>query len=142
MLCVPNRDERLDFDAEVRDPSPSLRVEMTLARDPNWHHCMAYLLEHGHVNMWGPVAVDALVLRKFHLRLVKAAAERKAGRGRYGHGYELVITVEDSWFRCRPRRHSGRRLSGTQDCDTSALLRRRACVGWTDDLYKSVLIRC
>lgn len=53
MLCVPNRDERLDFDAEIRDRSRRRQVEMTLARDPNWHHRMAYLLEHRHVAMWG-----------------------------------------------------------------------------------------
>jgi hypothetical protein len=35
----------------------------------------------------------------FHLRLVKEAAEGKAGPGRYGRGYELVIVVEDWWSR-------------------------------------------
>jgi len=34
----------------------------------------------------------------FQLRLVKEAAEGKAGPGRYGRGYELVIAVEDWWF--------------------------------------------
>ena len=141
VLCVPNRDERLDFDAEVRDPSRTLRVQLTLARDPNWHHRMAYLLEHGHVSMWGPVAVDLPELRDFHLRLVKAAAERKAGRGRYGHGYELVITVEDSWF------EADRDALVVDDFLEEEIATLPLCfdavhvVGWTDRLYTSVAIR-
>lgn len=96
VLCVPNRDEGLDFDTEVRDSSRTLRVEITLARQPKWHDCIAYLLEYGYLylSMWE----SSIESREYHLRLVKAAAEQKAGRGRYGRGYELVIAVEDSWF--------------------------------------------
>lgn len=88
----------------------------------------------------GPLAVDSTELRAFHLRLVKKAAERKAGRGRYGCGYELVIAVEDSWF------------DADRDCvavaeflehDVATLplcFDALHVVGWTDHLYKSVLI--
>ena len=36
--------------------------------------------------------------RARHLNWIKTAAEGKAGRGRYGKSYELLITVEDWWF--------------------------------------------
>ena len=36
--------------------------------------------------------------RARHLSWIKTAAEGKAGRGRYGTSYELLIAVEDWWF--------------------------------------------
>ena len=36
--------------------------------------------------------------RARHLNWIKAAAEGKAGRGRHGKHYELLIAVEDWWF--------------------------------------------
>src|SRR5262249_11722987 len=36
--------------------------------------------------------------RAGHLGFIKSAAEGKAGRGRYGKNYELLIAVEDRWF--------------------------------------------
>jgi len=58
VLCVPNLNERWDFDAEARGPSGTVRVEITLAREPSWHQRMASFLEHGHVAMSGPVIVE------------------------------------------------------------------------------------
>lgn len=37
VVCVPNRDEGRDFDADVRAASRAVKVEITLARDPLWH---------------------------------------------------------------------------------------------------------
>jgi hypothetical protein len=37
-------------------------------------------------------------VRARHLAWLKSAAEGKAGPGRYGSGYELLIAVEDWWF--------------------------------------------
>jgi len=54
----------------------------------------------------------------FQLRLVKEAAEGKAGPGRYGRGYELVIAVEDWWFEA--------------DRDSAAALLRRSARGRLD----------
>ena len=75
---------------------------------------MAYFLEHGRVSMSGPIGVegtgkrrkitnvmefvDLAELREVRLQWVKQAAEGKAGLGRYGPGYELVIALEDWWF--------------------------------------------
>jgi hypothetical protein len=36
--------------------------------------------------------------RARHLSWIKTAAEGKAGLGRYGKNYELLIAVEDWWF--------------------------------------------
>jgi hypothetical protein len=68
VLCVPNLDEQRDFDAEVRNPSGTVPVEITLAIEPNWHHRMASFLEHGLVALSGPVIVE--------------------GRGESGGGYQ------------------------------------------------------
>jgi hypothetical protein len=140
VLCVPNRDEQRDFDAEVRDPLRRLPVEITLARDPKWHYRMAYLLEQGGVSMWGPMAVDSSELRECHLRLVKEAAEGKAGPGRYGRGYELEIAVEDSWF------DVDRDSAAVADFLEQEIVTLPLCfgvvhlIGLTDRLYKSVAI--
>jgi hypothetical protein len=58
VLCVPNLDEQRDFDAEVRSPSGTVPVEITLAIEPSWHHRMASFLEHGLVALSGPVIVE------------------------------------------------------------------------------------
>lgn len=42
--------------------------------------------------------VDHREIRARHLSWIKKAAEGKAGRGRYGKTYELLIAVEDWWF--------------------------------------------
>src|SRR5467141_796065 len=34
VVCQPNRDDRRDFDAEVREPTRTVKIEITLARDP------------------------------------------------------------------------------------------------------------
>jgi len=47
---------------------------------------------------------DHRLSRARHLGWIKTAAERKAGRGRYGRTYELLIAVEDWWFDARDTR--------------------------------------
>lgn len=49
VVCVPNKDEGRDFDAEVRAASRGVKVEITLAPDPLWHLRMEYFMEHGFV---------------------------------------------------------------------------------------------
>jgi hypothetical protein len=115
VVCVPNGDQTSDVDAEIREPSRTIRVEITGARDPNEHLRMAYLAEHGRVSLTGGLKVrgtkrmgrriedevefeDHRESRARHLGWIKAAAEGKAGRGRYGKTYELLIAVEDWWF--------------------------------------------
>jgi len=114
VLCLPNLDETKDFDAEVKEPSRSTKVEITQARQGDEHLRMEYFLEHGHVSFSGPLVaqgpkgnrritvetmfLDHNELRTRHFRLIEDAARRKAGPGRYGQGYELLIAVEDWWF--------------------------------------------
>jgi hypothetical protein len=43
-------------------------------------------------------SVDHRESRARYLSLIKTAAEGKAGLGRYGKSYELIIAVEDRWF--------------------------------------------
>jgi hypothetical protein len=115
ILFVPKRDPTRDVDAEIREPSRTINVEITDAREPSEHLRMKYLVEHGHVSLTGGLKVqgtkrtghhienevefvDHRESRTRHLNWIKAAAEGKAGRGRYGKGYELLIAVEDWWF--------------------------------------------
>ena len=156
VLCASIWDEHRDFDAEVRCPSGTARVEITLALESDWHHRIAYFLEHGQVALSGPVAVDGRGAQRrisatlefvdshvslaSHLRLVKEAAQGKAGLGRYGHGYELVIAVEDWWFDAD--RHS-ETVADFLEHEVATLplcFDALYVVGWTDKLYRSVQI--
>ncbi len=115
VFCVPRRDQSQDVDAEVREPSRTIRVEITSARDPYEHLRMMYLVQHSRVSLTGPLKVqgnkrkgrqienevefvDHRESRALHLGWIKIAAEGKAGSGRYGGSYELLIAVEDWWF--------------------------------------------
>lgn len=115
VFCVPKRDQSHDVDAEIREPSRTIQIEITSARDPHEHLRMEYLVQHRRVSLTGPLtvqgnkrtgrqiqnaveAVDHRESRARHLGWIKAAAEGKAGRGRYGRSYELLIAVEDWWF--------------------------------------------
>ena len=114
VLCVPTRDQTSDVDAEVREPSRTIRVQITEARDPSEHLRMEYLVAHRHVSRTGGLKVegtkrtgrqienilefeDLSESRARHRGWIKTAAEGKAGRGRYGRTYELLIAVEDWW---------------------------------------------
>lgn len=115
VVCVPKRDPTRDFDAEIHEPSRTIHVEITGARDPSEHLRMEYLVEHRRVSLTGGLKVqgtkrtgrqienvvefvDHRESRARHLSWIKTAAEGKAGRGRYGKTYELLIAVEDWWF--------------------------------------------
>lgn len=115
ILCVPKRDPTHDVDAEIREPMRTINIEITGARDPSEHLRMEYLVEHGRVSLTGGLKaqrtkrtghqienelafVDHRKTRARHLNWIKTAAEGKAGRGRYGKDYELLIAVEDWWF--------------------------------------------
>jgi hypothetical protein len=112
VFCVPRRDQNYDVDAEVREPSRTILVEITSARDPDEHLRMEYRVQHRHVALTGPLKVQGTKRtgrrianqlffvdnRANHLSWIKTAAEGKAGRGRYGKNYELLITVGDWWF--------------------------------------------
>jgi hypothetical protein len=115
IVCVPKRDPARDFDAEIHEPSRTIHVEITDAREPSEHLRMEYLVEHHRVSLTGGLKVkgtkrtgrqiedvmeivDHRESRAHHLGWIKAAAEGKAGRGRYGKTYELLIAVEDWWF--------------------------------------------
>ena len=115
VLCMPKSDQSRDIDAEIREPSRTIQIEITSAREPNHHLRMEYLVQNRRVALTGPVTVqrnrrtgrqiytavqfvDHRVSRADHLKLIKTAAEGKAGPGRYGRTYELLISVEDWWF--------------------------------------------
>lgn len=115
VFCVPKQDHTRDIDAEIHEPSRTIHIEITGARNPSEHLRMAYLVEHGQVSFTGGLkiqgtkrtgckienwveCVDHQKPLARHLRWIKAGAERKAGRGRYGKTYELLIAVEDWWF--------------------------------------------
>ena len=98
----------------IREPSRTIRVEITSARDrtsiydgvPGQHRHVALtgsLKVQGTKRMGRRIAnqlefVDHRESRARHLSWIKTAAEGKAGRGRYGTSYELLIAVEDWWF--------------------------------------------
>lgn len=115
VFCVPKRDQTRDVDAEIHEPSRTIHVEITGARDPSQHLRMEYMVEHHRVSLTGSLKVqgtkrtgrqienrvefvDHRESRAHHLTWIKTAAEGKAGRGRYGKSYELLIAVEDWWF--------------------------------------------
>jgi hypothetical protein len=115
VVCVPKRDPAHDIDAEIREPVRTINVEITGARDPGEHLRMAHFVEHGRVSLSGGLTVEGTKktgrhientvefvdhrdIRARHLGWIKKAAEGKAGRGRYGKAYELLIAVEDWWF--------------------------------------------
>ncbi|HLE82270.1 MAG TPA: hypothetical protein VJA25_13420 [Dehalococcoidia bacterium] len=115
VFCVPKRDQSYDVDAEVREASRTIQIEITSARDPHEHLRMEYLVQHRHVSLTGHLKVqgnkrtgrqienevefvDHRESRARHLGWIKTAAEGKAGGGRYGKTYELLIAVEDWWF--------------------------------------------
>ncbi len=90
VLCIPKLDQTRDIDAEIREQSRPINIEITGARCPGEHLLMKYLVEHRGVSLPGDLST--------HLDWIKAAAERKSGWGRYGRSYELLISVEDWWF--------------------------------------------
>src|SRR2546428_3561421 len=113
VLCVPKY-QTGDVDAEVREPSRTIRVEITGARDPSEHLRMAYLVEHGRVSLTGGLKVQGTKrtgrqienavefeghreARARHLGWIKAAAKGKAGGGRYGKTSEPLAAGQDSW---------------------------------------------
>jgi hypothetical protein len=115
VVFVPNLDESRDFDAQIREPFRTIPIEITSARDPSEHLRMEYFVQHRSVPLTGPLTVQGTKRkgrqigvfleyvqheesRADHLRFIKNAAEGKAGRGRYGKNYELLIAVEDRWF--------------------------------------------
>jgi hypothetical protein len=115
VFCVPRRDQNYDVDAEVREPSRTVQVEVTSARDPDEHLRMEHLVQRRHVGLTGPLKAqgtkrtgrqithviefdDHRETRARHLGWIKTAAEGKAGLGRYGKSYELLIAVVDWWF--------------------------------------------
>jgi hypothetical protein len=115
IVCMPKHDPTHDIDAEIREPSRTIKVEITSARDPNEHLRMEYLVEHRHVSLTGGLKiqgtkrtgrqieneaefVDHRESIARHLDWIKTAAEGKAGKGLYGIDYELLIAVEDWWF--------------------------------------------
>jgi hypothetical protein len=89
VLCVPKRDQTSDVDAEIFEPS-RISIQITGARYPGQHQLMRYFVDHPIVELPGD--------RENYLGWIKAAAQGKSGRGKYGKGYELLISVEDYWF--------------------------------------------
>jgi hypothetical protein len=115
VLCVPKYNPAYDIDAEVHEPSRHIRLEITGAHEPTAHLRMLYFVEHGRVSFTGAITADGTKTtgrqitnelefipheqsRAAHLKWIKVAAEGKAGQGRYGNGYELLISVEDWWY--------------------------------------------
>jgi hypothetical protein len=155
--CVPNMDDSSNFDSVVREASREVKVEITLAYPPLWHLRMEHLVKHGMVGFYGPLSVEGSRRRNdrqttaetmlvdhpeevaLHLRLVKQAAEGKAGPGRYGSGYELLVVVEDSWF-------SEQDSASVAEFLEREIMTLPLCfdalhvVGRTDRLHKSVVI--
>ena len=115
VLFTPRQDPSRDVDAEVREPSKTINVEITCARDAIEHLRMEHLVAKRRVSVTGGLIVkgtkrkgrqikdvlefeDHRVSRARSLGLIKAAAEGKAGLGRYGNSYELLIAVDDWWY--------------------------------------------
>src|SRR4030095_3000063 len=55
VLCAPTRDHSRDVDAEVHEPSRTIQIEITSARDPCEHLPMEYLVQRHHVGLTGPL---------------------------------------------------------------------------------------
>jgi hypothetical protein len=115
VFFVPNLDPGRDFDAQIREPSRTIPIEITSAHDPHEHLRMEYLIQHRYVPLTGALTVQGTkrkdrqigVLLEYvnheesradHLTFIKTVAEGKKGLGRYGKNYELLIAVEDRWF--------------------------------------------
>ena len=115
--CMPTLDSTHDFDAKIQflKPRRTIKLEITGARDPSEHLRMEYFVGHRLVGRFGDVTVEGTRRtgrkihhdlefvnseepRASHLGWIRAPAEGKAVRGRYGKGYELLISVEDFWF--------------------------------------------
>lgn len=92
IVCVPRLDRKSNVDAEIRirESSRRINIQITSARDPEEHLLMERLVKHRGVTVEGNMEP--------HLEWIKTAAEGKSGRGVYGTGYELLISVEDMWF--------------------------------------------
>ena len=99
MLCVPKRDPSRDVDAEVRESSGTIHLEITDAREQSEHLRMEYLVKDRRVSLTGELKVggtrrtgrrienvldfeDHRVSRDRHLSWIKIAAEGKAGQCR------------------------------------------------------------
>jgi hypothetical protein len=115
VYVVPKLDPTADLDAEIREPGRTIPIEITSARDPQEYYRMVHLVRHHHVSAFGPLkvsgnkrvghqikdhgdCVERSELISWHLGWIKTAAEGKAGCGRYGMDYELIIGVDDGWF--------------------------------------------
>jgi hypothetical protein len=120
--CIPNLDTNDDYDAIIRDysvsPPAERKIEFTLAIEGYTEHLrMEYLLEHGHVNLFGEVSsvgtkktgrkisVEEEMVRhadrvKQTCRLIEEAAKRKSAKSeRYGQTHDLVIFFDDwTWY--------------------------------------------
>jgi hypothetical protein len=123
--CIPNIDDKKDFDAVIIDystsPASELKFEFTSATDDYEQHLrMKYFLEHDQVNVYGKLLVSGtkktgrkiqvenemvnhkdLLQRTFSS--IKDRAERKStipGKlKKYGTEYVLVIVFDDwLWF--------------------------------------------
>ena len=57
VVCVPKRDPTNDVDAEIYEPSRTIYIEITGARDPSEHLRMEYMVEHGRVSLTGELKV-------------------------------------------------------------------------------------
>ena len=124
--CIPNLDDRNDFDAVIIDystsPPSELKVEITLALDEkegyNQHLRMKYFVQHGHVNVWGTLSASGTEKRGHQIdikeneaiprtdlvsktfSLILSAVEGKCIRTneaqKYGKGHILIVVFEDN----------------------------------------------
>ena len=70
ILCVPKRDQAGDIDAEIREPSRAINVQITGARDPSEHLRMEYFVNHAFVSLTGGVTAQG----------TKRSEERRVGK--------------------------------------------------------------
>jgi len=129
--CIPNLDNRDDFDAVIIDystsPPSELKVEITLALDEiegyDQHLRMKYFVQHGHVNVWGTLsasgtekkghqidieeneAIPRTELMNRAFSLIRSAVEGKCIRPneakKYGKGHILIVAFDD-WHWFKP----------------------------------------
>jgi hypothetical protein len=59
ILCVPKRDQAGDVDAEIREPSRAINLQITGARDPSEHLRVEYFVNHPFVSLTGNVTAQA-----------------------------------------------------------------------------------
>ncbi|MFH1674444.1 MAG: hypothetical protein ABIF87_13585 [Pseudomonadota bacterium] len=122
--CAPNLDNR-DFDATITDysvsPPSEIKIEITSAIEKNPHLRMEYFVEHGHVNVWGPLSSSGTKKtggHKIHvenqaiahnellgknLSFIREAVKRKTDKStkvhKYGQGHVLIVFFDDwQWF--------------------------------------------